>query len=214
MNAFCTACGAPRMPLASSSVTLAGQPSKVGGTVARVLGWLVLAGGVFLTGLLVFIFLAINATGLAAWVGGAFGLVTLVAAYALLRGGKSLAQSGDDEELATKKQAIFALANTRGGVLRAADVGHMLHVSPVEGDAILTKLAKEDPDRVGVDIDDDGNILYRFNAAAWAAASGMAPNAHGAQLRVAPPMRVADAPSAAAEELEDEPDAARRSAVR
>jgi hypothetical protein len=45
VNAFCTACGAPRMPLAASSVNLAGQTSKVGGTVARVFGWMALAGG-------------------------------------------------------------------------------------------------------------------------------------------------------------------------
>ena len=203
------------MPLASSSVTLAGQPSKVGGTVARVLGWLVLAGGIFLTGLFVFIFLAINATALAAWVGGALGIVTLLAAYALLRGGKSLVKSGDDEELATKKQAIFALANARAGVLRAGDVAQMLHVSTDEGDAILTKLAKEDPDRVGVDIDDDGNILYRFQGAAWSAAGGMAPNAQ-AHVRVAPPMRVQDVPPPDAEALDEvtPPDRSRRSAVR
>ena len=37
VNAFCTACGAPRSVLANTSVNLAGQPSKVGGQVTRVL---------------------------------------------------------------------------------------------------------------------------------------------------------------------------------
>jgi len=196
------------MPLAGTSVTLAGQPAKVGGTVARVLGWIVLAGGLLLASLFVVVFMAINAAAAAGWIGGSTALVTVLAAGILLRSGKQLVKSGDSEELATKKQAIFALANTRGGILRAVDVAQMLHVSPAEGDAILTQLAKEDSDRVGVDIDDDGNILYRFSNAMWAsaAAHGMAPNA-AAHVRVAPPMRVGvTAPSAYEDPLEDHAD--------
>src|SRR5262245_60060733 len=43
--AYCTACGAVRPPLTGSSLNLAGKGSRVGGTVAKVFGWLVLGIG-------------------------------------------------------------------------------------------------------------------------------------------------------------------------
>src|SRR5690606_11954905 len=137
-----------------------GQPSKVGGTVARVIGWLVLAGGwVFAAALMGLLFI-LGATGAAPWVVGALVAVPVtVLAWLLLRGGKELHKSGDESEQATKNQAMFALANARGGVLTAWDVAQALGVTPQEADDRLTKLAKEHPDYVGVDIDDHGNVL-------------------------------------------------------
>lgn len=172
------------MPLANTSVTLAGQPSKVGGTVARVFGWLVLAGGWIAAALLAGLILLLGGEWAAAVVGGPIALIASIAAYALLRGGRSLQKSGDDAESATKNQAIFALANTRGGVLRAWDVAQMLQVPPKEGDDILTRLAKEHPDHVTVDVDDEGTVLYRFPAIHWGGVSGMAPNAVPPHVRV------------------------------
>ncbi|MBX3229451.1 MAG: hypothetical protein KIT84_17465 [Labilithrix sp.] len=209
MSAYCTSCGAPRMPLANTSVTMAGQTSKVGGTVARVFGWIVLVVGLLIALALGGLMAALGAT--AGWVVGINApivLVVAIAAYALLRGGRALKQSGDDTELATKNQAIFALANTRGGTLRAWDVAQMLQITPKEADDILTKLAKEDSDRVKIDVDDEGNVLYRFVAADWqrraakAVAPTMAPNAVSPSTRLrAPPMqpatRVAKQPDAA-----------------
>lgn len=191
VNAFCTACGAPRVPLATHSVTLAGQPSKVGGTVARVIGWGVLIAGWTFAALLAGLIVLLNGGWAAAVVGGIIGLVALVVAYALLRSGKELKKSGDSTELATKTQAIFALANARGGILRAWDVAQMLHLTPKEGDDILTKLAKEHPDFVTLDVDDHGNVLYRFPGIHWGGVSRMAPNAVPPHVRIAePPMRV------------------------
>ncbi|MBX3224730.1 MAG: hypothetical protein KF795_29710 [Labilithrix sp.] len=179
------------MPLANASVNLAGQPSKVGGTVARVFGWLVLAGGFSLAALFAGLILAFGGEWAAAVVGGPIAFITSVVAYALLRGGRQLKKSGDDTEAATKNQAIFALANTRNGVLKAWDVAAMLQVTPKEGDDILTRLAKEHPDHVTVDVDDDGNVLYRFPAIHWGGLPRMAPNAPmapNAHVRVqAPP---------------------------
>jgi hypothetical protein len=92
-----------------------------------------------------------------------------------------------------KNQAIFALANTRNGVLRAWDVAQSLQVTPKEADDILTKLAKELPDHVTVDVDNDGNILYRFIAVDWnvrharAVAPTMAPNAVSPNVRLRVP---------------------------
>jgi hypothetical protein len=211
------------MPLANSSVNMAGQPSKVGGTVARVFGWIVLAAGLTVALMIAGLILALGGTWGALAVGGPIALITFVAAYALLRGGKELKKSGDTTEQATKNAAIFALANTRGGVLRAWDVAQALQVTPKEGDDILTKLAKEHHDHVGVDVDDDGNVLYRFKAANWnavqarAVAPVMAPNAVPAHVRVsaAPPhtgARVDPRDPLDEEELADEAPAARQKA--
>jgi hypothetical protein len=184
LSAFCTACGAPRVPLANASVNLAGQPSKVGGTVARVFGWMVLAGGWIVASLLALLIgVVLEAGATALWVAGPIALLSSLIAYFILRGGKALQKSGDDEELAMKTHAIFALANTRGGILSAVDVAQALSVSVEAGDALLTKLAKEQHELVSVDIDDQGNVLYRFRTAA----PRMAPNAVPAHVRIAPP---------------------------
>lgn len=191
------------MPLANTSVTLAGQSSKVGGTVARVFGWIVLAGGWMFAAAFAGVIVLLGGDWAAAIVGGPIALIASVVAYALLRSGRDLKKSGDDAEAATKNQAIFALANTRGGVLRAWDVAQMLHLTPKEGDDILTKLAKEYPEHVTVDVDDEGNILYRFPAIHWGGLPNMAPNAPPQHVRVAQGADVAPR-VATAEPLEDE----------
>lgn len=204
--AYCTACGAPRTPLTGSSVTLAGQPSKIGGTVARVAGWLALAGGWLLALMAAGIILAVNsaATTPAAVIGGFFAIVGSLFAWFLLRSGKTLQQSGDEAELAMKQQAIFALANTRNGVLEATDVAQSLQIGPKEADDLLTRLAKANPDTVSIDVDDHGRILYRFPSIHFGGLAQMAPNAvppgtrvrGGAARAAAPRQRVSVPPEA------------------
>lgn len=209
VNAFCTACGGPRLPLTNASLNMAGQPSKVGGTVARVFGWMVLAAG-WLVGLAIFGLFA-AAFGTSSWglgIGGTIALVASLAAWGLLRGGKELQKSGDDAELAAQHQAIYALANTRHGVLKAWDVAQALHVSPEAGDAILTGLAKTRPEHVMVDIDDDGNVLYRFHHAGGQAR--IAPNAVAPHVRVGAPVRVDAREPVYAEAPEGDPEAIAR----
>src|SRR5579862_6967824 len=46
--AYCTACNAPRPPLTGTALHLAGQPSRVGGAIARVAGWIFIAAGLSL----------------------------------------------------------------------------------------------------------------------------------------------------------------------
>jgi hypothetical protein len=171
VNAFCTACGAPRMPLAASSVNLAGQTSKVGGTVARVFGWMALAGGWLVAAVFSLLNLALSPAGAAsvpAWIlGGIIGVIASLVAYGLLRSGRQLHDSGALAEMTTKNQAIFALANTKGGVLTAWDLAQSIATTPQEADDVLTKLAKEYPDHVTVDIDDVGTVLYRFPSVHW-----------------------------------------------
>jgi hypothetical protein len=157
------------MPLAANSVNLAGQPSKVGGTVARVFGWLVLAFG-WLAALLIggLLFAAFGSASIAHWiVGGPIAIIASLIAYGLLKSGKQLEASGKLAEMTTKNQAFFALANARGGVLTAWDLAQSIATTPQEADDTLTKLAKEYPDHVSVDIDDNGTVLYRFPSVHW-----------------------------------------------
>lgn len=192
------------MPLAASSVNLAGQPSQVGGTVARVFGWLVLAFG-WLAALVIggLLYAAFGSASIAHWiVGGPIAIIASLIAYGLLKSGKQLKDSGALAEMTTKNQAIFALANTKGGVLTAWDLAQSIATTPQEADDTLTKLAKEYPDHVTVEFDDQGTVLYRF------------PSVHWQKMRVAAPgpnVRV-DAREPLEEELEVPGAGARRHA--
>jgi hypothetical protein len=208
-NAFCTACGAPRIPLANASVNLAGQPSKVGGTITRVVGWVVLVLGTLLAaGTFAACSSIVGAATAAPFVLSVpIAIVTWVLSYFILKGGKQLEQSGADLQKATRTQAVFALANTRGGLVTPADLARSIGITVKEADDHLTAMAKESPDHVTIDVDDNGTIYYRFSAAHWAAIAPnapaalwsrgghMAPNVGPAvHQRVAPPpVRVADA---------------------
>ncbi len=200
-SAFCTACGVQRIPLVNASVSHAGQPSKIGGTLTRVVGWTVLG-----VGLLV----ALLIGGLASLFHGGVGFLVVAlplaalacaAAFGLLRSGSALKRRGEDAESATRNQAIFALANARGGVLRAWDVAQMLHVTPESADATLTGLAKGYPDYVKLDLDDDGNVLFRFPSIAWTRIPTM--------TQGSPQVRVDPREPAAAEDELATPDAER-----
>ena len=211
VNAFCTACGAPRSVL-GSSVNLAGQPSKVGGQVTRVFGWIVLVVGTLIAaGAFAACSALVGASAAAPFVIAVpLAIVSWVLSYFLLKGGKSLEKSGEDRQKATRSQAVFALANTRAGMVTPADLAQAIGVSAKEADDILTAMAKESPDHVSIEVDDNGTIYYRFSAAHWGAIASnpanwerprgqMAPNhpaAASGVARSAPPpaakARVAD----------------------
>jgi hypothetical protein len=160
---YCTGCGAVRGPLVAPSVTLAGQPSKVGGTVAKVFGWIVLGVGLatalILGGFFHWIF-PDGYVGLA--VGGPIATLTAIIGGSLLFGGKKLTTSGDAEQMKTREKAIWALAENQGGIIMAIDVSRALDVPLAEADAQLTELAKGSADAVAVDLDEHGRIFYRF----------------------------------------------------
>lgn len=225
------------MPLANTSVNLAGQPSKVGGTVARVFGWISLVFGTFLSLGTYALCSSIAVEGAAApyILSIPMALITFVVSYFLLKGGKELAKSGEDTQKATRNQAVFMLANTRGGIVTPNDLAQAISISPKEADDVLTAMAKESPDHVSIEVDDNGVIYYRFAAAHWTAIASnpanwerprsghMAPNAaHGqAGYGAAPPpqTRVADAAGKNVrvdprdpieDEFASEPDAAQR----
>jgi hypothetical protein len=161
---YCTACGALRAPLSSPSVNLAGRPSKVGGTFASVLGWVVLVGGGSLALSVALLFLALDALAVGLAIAGPLALVVLVLGITLVRSGRSLSTSGVETARTTREQALLAVAAHRGRVT-AVDAARALGVGTAEADAMLTALAKRDPERVAVDVDDEGVVWYRVSAA-------------------------------------------------
>ncbi len=171
VNAFCTACGAPRGPLTNTSVNLAGQPSKVGGQVTRVFAWIVLVVGTMLSAGTLAACGAVVGFGSAApfVLSVPLAILTWVLSYFLFKGGRSLEKTGEDRQRATRTQAAVALANTRGGVVVPAELARAIGVSEEEADRVLMAMAKENPEHVSIEVDDAGVIFYRFAAAHWAA---------------------------------------------
>jgi hypothetical protein len=163
MRAYCTACGAPRSLVgAAGAVNVAGQPARVGGGVASVLGGAALASGLVIAlisgGLASLIFTGTTALIVA----GAVTLLTLLLALPLLLGGRRLRQVGDDRAQAVQEHAVFSLAAQRRGVLSVGDVARALSVREEEADALLTALAKRPDGRVTLEVDDDGALTYVF----------------------------------------------------
>lgn len=163
LAAYCTACGRERLPFAGKSVSLAGKPSRFGGAVAGALGWLILIGGTALALLLGLGAAALfpgSIAGLA--IGLPIGFVALTLGVLLLVSGRKLSRSGVKASRDAQIQAIFSLASHRRRPLTAQEVGVVLDLPASEADALLTELAKERPDEVGVEIGERGDILYTF----------------------------------------------------
>lgn len=158
----CTACGALRGPLTGPSVNLAGKPSRVGATFASVLGWLVLTVGGSVSLGLFLLFFAFGATTVGLAISLPMLLLVLVAGIALVRGGSSLGNKAEKLEQSTRDQALLAMAAHKGAVT-ATDAAQALGIGVAEADALLTSLAKRDPDRVAVDVDDQGVLWYRVS---------------------------------------------------
>jgi hypothetical protein len=166
----CTACGRVRAPFTSRSVNLAGKPAAVGGTVAHVIGWVVLGVGVALALGLGLLFSLITPTAGVA-VGATLGIIALTFGLVLVLGGRKLQRSGAADQKGARAQAVFALAGHRGGVLTALDVSQAIGVSPEDADALLTDLAKTQPDHCALELDEHGAIYFRFENAPWTADS-------------------------------------------
>jgi hypothetical protein len=163
VTAYCAACGQVRVPLTGSALKLAGQPSRVGSIFARVFGWIVLGVGLsFALGVAAvahFLFPA-GMVGLA--VGLPIAVLSLIVGGLLLRGGKHLDEKGASAEKDARAQAIFALASHKGGTLTALDASRALDVPLAAAEEILQSLAKEQYERIAVDVDANGTLVYRF----------------------------------------------------
>ena len=161
--AYCTACNAPRPPFSAKAVNLAGQPSKIGGTVAKVFGWAVLLGGLFVAATLTAILQALWPAGFLGFaVGIPLGLVALFVGGLLLFGGGKLRKSGETAERDAQFEAVYAMAATRQGVVTALDVGRSLGMRTDQADAVLTEMTKAFPDYVSLEVDDAGGLFYKL----------------------------------------------------
>lgn len=161
--AYCTACGAPRPPFSAKSVNLAGQPSKIGGSVATFFGWLILGGGLLLALCLGIFFQLLFPAGAVGYAFGIpIGLVSLVVGLLVLFGGKKLSTSGVEAERAAKFDAIWGMAVARGGVVTAMDVGRTLNMNVDGADQILTEMTKKHPDYISIEVDDNGKLFYKL----------------------------------------------------
>ncbi len=180
--AYCTACNAPRPPFSSKSVNLAGQPSKIGGTVARVAGWLILGVGLFIGLMVMWVLQLLFPAGLAGYaLGVPIVLLSLIVGLIALFSGKKLHTSGVEAERSAKFEAIHAMAWTRGGAVTALDVGRTLGMRTEEADALLTAMTKAHPDYVSIEVDDYGNLFYKLAGVAMPKEA-----AFGTKYRVAP----------------------------
>jgi hypothetical protein len=206
---YCTACGKIRAPLTERSVTLAGRPKAVGGTVSFVLGWIVLGVGLALAlgvGLLVGMFAP--TAGIA--VGSMLGIIFLTIGLVMVLGGRSLRRSGAADQRDVRTAAVFALAAHRGGILTALDVARASNIREDEADALLTHLAKTVPDRCTLEVDEHGAIFFRFANAPWDSDPRFRVGVDAPRSRVAEPHM--EQPQVIDAELVDEPPARTRSA--
>jgi hypothetical protein len=164
---YCTACGQVRAPLTARSVNHAGKTQAVGGTVAHVIGWVIFGIGTALAlglGLLAYALFTVTAALVV------FLPIEIVAAtigLLLVKGGQKLHRSGTLEQRGARVRAIMALAQTRGGILTAIDVARATDIGPGDADALLTDLAKTQPELCTLEVDEQGQIFYRFANAPW-----------------------------------------------
>lgn len=163
IDAFCTACGAPRKAFGAKSLTLAGKPLSIGGAVASAAGWAVLVGGLSLA---VFFGVLLHSVWPGTLIGWAFGVptsvISLLLGLVLIQGGRRWRKKGAFAEQSAKLEAVRALAAHRGGSVTSEDVAGALLVSEAEADLLLTELAKDAKLHVNLDVDDEGRIHYLF----------------------------------------------------
>jgi hypothetical protein len=163
LDSRCAACGGARFLLAAPNVSLAGQPSRVGGIAASIAGGGVLFMGLSLSTGLYFLMQALfEKTALAL----AFSLPLAAAAAffgtLLLLGGSRLRKSGDAKRGRVQLEAVRAMVQHRKGPISALEVSRSLDIPEAQVDGILMQLARERATDVTVDVDGQGHVIYDF----------------------------------------------------
>jgi hypothetical protein len=149
--------------LAAPNVSLAGQPSRVGGVAATIFGLFVLVMGLSLSAAVFFLLQSIWPESVVGW---AFSL-PMAAGSAffgtlLLLGGRSLRRSGTAKREKVQLEAVRAMVEHRKGPVNALEVAKALDLPEPEVDALLMRLAREHATDVTVDVDQQGHVVYDF----------------------------------------------------
>lgn len=164
LDSRCAACGAPRFLLAAPNVSLAGQPSRVGGLMMSLIGITVLVLGLATSAGVWFLLQSLMPTRSFGW---AFAIpvstLSLLAGLALLFSGRRLRSSGTAHRQGVQLEAVKALVQHRRGPLSAADVASALQLPEGDVDQLLAQLARQQATAVTLDVDARGQIVYDFD---------------------------------------------------
>jgi hypothetical protein len=165
LDSRCAACGAPRFLLAAPNVSLAGQPSRVGGIAATIAGTSVLVLGLSIA--LGLWFLLHGLSPMVGW-GVAIPVATASVLFGLLLllGGNRLRKHGTERQEQVQLDAVRALVQHRQGPISALEAASALQLPEAQVDAILTRLAREKATAVTVDVDAQGHVVYDFDGEA------------------------------------------------
>ncbi|MGD0677956.1 MAG: hypothetical protein ABSC94_21290 [Polyangiaceae bacterium] len=157
---LCAVCGGLRVPLSAPSVNLAGRSWRFGGTLAGVAGGSVIVIGLALAVMVGGLLALFWSLAVALTVALPLFAVVLLLGLVLIAGGRKLRRSGSNLQRATLDRALLGLTQQRGAI-SAAEGAAALGVSVRQADDSLTELAKREPERVAVDVDEQGVVLYR-----------------------------------------------------
>jgi hypothetical protein len=183
--AFCSACDKPRAPFSGKALAFAGQPSKVGGRVGRVVGALVLILGLLLAAALMLFFqLLWPAQNIGYALGAPVALISVVLGTLFMIASRRLGRAGADAERQARVEALYALAVNRNGTLTTADAARSLQLNADSIEALLSDLARTQPEYVSLEFDEHGQSFYLFSRA------GARPHPFGAKYRVGAEGRV------------------------
>src|SRR6187551_1378551 len=164
--AFCSACDKPRAPFSGKALAFAGQPSKLGGRVGRVVGALVLIFGLLLAAALMLFFqLLWPAKNIGYALGSPLALISVVVGSLFLIASGRLGRAGAEAERQARVEAVYALAVNRNGMLTAADTARSLQLEPASVEALLNELSKTQPEYVSLEFDENGQPFYLFSRA-------------------------------------------------
>jgi len=144
-------------------VSLAGQPSRVGGMAATVAGTAVLVLGLSLSLGLWFLLQSIWPTSAVGWAFAVpMGAASLLFGLLLLLGGSRLRKSGTARQQEVQLDAVRAIVAHRRGPISASEVAGSLQLPEPQVDALLTRLAREQATAVTLDVDTLGRVVYDF----------------------------------------------------
>lgn len=138
--------------------------------MASIAGGLVLLVGCAIALGISLVFAAFHLVGLGLALASPFAVVSLVLGIVLVWRGSLLRRAGARTEQTTHEQALLELVAHRGAIT-ATDAAVALGLGVAEADEKITALAKSQPERIAVDVDDDGIVRYRI--ARWASHLGL-----------------------------------------